>query len=504
SKTDGAVQGFELRVHLQGRPDQHAAMQTAVLAAVDEARSKVAAMIAELEHAQPAVAVLAKHYATALNKSLTVTTGQAETVIAFAGRMPTLPAFGAAPSVQNRVAAQGEAAVVQFNAGGPLLDAFIAATDVFAQPLDRAAVRADLLKLLPPGAPVETSSVVVSTGGSSAVVVSATTANAGQLPSQALQWGPTFVESKTLPWGVALSLGGPAGSEQPTSMDARLDQPNATAILRGAVDVSKLPAQLQAQVGGWVRSAFFEIGMARALLEVQAAPGKGQALMGFWDLGKNRLMSQVEPLYARRAGFDDPTQEVSAILSYHWAKFLIAAVAPKLVGDDLLRVDLEMKNYASTMSGGIVVGTAMVGVLAAVAIPAFLDYTKKAKPSEAMLMLNKIMKIQKTEFISNASYVVGSSALVPAMSCCEVDTDGKKQCAGKEAEWQNPVWKALDFSIDEPHYFRYSIESSASGYIAKAVGDLDCDGIEVTYVLEGTTQGGSPSVTLTVPPQHTD
>ena len=504
SKTDGAVQRYELRVHLQGRPGQHPAMQTEVLTFVDQARAQLAIMLAELQRAQPALAALAQHYVTAMDKSLIVTPGQDETVIALSGRMPTLPPFAAAPSMQNRVAAQGEAAVVQFNAGGPLLDAFVAATDVFAQPLDRAAVIADVLKLLPPGAPVGTSSIVASMGGSASFVFSATTAISGQLQNQALPWGASSVETKVMPWGVALSFGGAASSDQAMMLDPRLDKPSATAILRGALDVSKLPAPLQAQVGGLVRSAFFEVGMSRALVEIQAVKGQGQALMGLWELGKKQMWSQVEPMYAQRTSFEDPSQELGAILTYHWTKLIVTAIAPKLVGDDLLRLDLEMNNSAVSLSGGVVIGTAMAGVLAAVAIPAFMDYLKKARQSEAQLMLNKIMKSQKNAFLTDASYIVGTSALVPAMSCCQVDTDGKKQCAGNEPQWQQPVWQAIDFAIDEPHYFRYSIESTASGYIAKAVGDLDCDGIEVTYELVGSTQAGNPTATLTAPPKNTD
>ena len=410
TKTDGSVQRFELQAQLQGRPGQHDAMQAEVVEAVAAARAKVDAKIAELESAQPAVAALAKHYVTALNKSLTVTTGQNETAIVFGGRLPTLPAFGAAPSMQNRVAAVGESAVVQFNAGGPLLDALIAATDIFAQPLDRAAVNADLLHLLPPGAPVGISSIVASIGGPSTFVFSATTANPVQLQPQhqSLQWGSTFIENKATPWGMALSFGGPASDDQPTTMDPRLDKPSATVILRGAVDVSKLPAQLQTKVGGWVRSAFFEIGTSRALLEVQAVKGQGKVLMGFLDVGKQQLLSQVEPPYAQRTSFEDPTQELGAIVAYHWTKFLIATVAPKLVGDDLLRIDLQLNDSTIPLTAGLGIGTAVVGMLTAIAIPAFTDYLKKGKQSEAQLILNRIKANQRVGYITNASYVVGS------------------------------------------------------------------------------------------------
>jgi prepilin-type N-terminal cleavage/methylation domain-containing protein len=46
----------------------------------------------------------------------------------------------------------------------------------------------------------------------------------------------------------------------------------------------------------------------------------------------------------------------------------------------------------------LMIVVAIIGILAAVAIPAFMDYMKKGKQSEAQLQLNKIMKNQKAAF----------------------------------------------------------------------------------------------------------
>ena len=44
----------------------------------------------------------------------------------------------------------------------------------------------------------------------------------------------------------------------------------------------------------------------------------------------------------------------------------------------------------------LMIVVAIIGILAAVAIPAFMDYMKKSKKTEAALQLNKIGKNNKT------------------------------------------------------------------------------------------------------------
>jgi hypothetical protein len=37
-----------------------------------------------------------------------------------------------------------------------------------------------------------------------------------------------------------------------------------------------------------------------------------------------------------------------------------------------------------------------------------------------------------------------------------------------------------------------------------AIGDLDCDGIEITYTLQGASVNGNPTATLSEPPTNAD
>ena len=150
---------------------------------------------------------------------------------------------------------------------------------------------------------------------------------------------------------------------------------------------------------------------------------------------------------------------------------------------------------------GLAAPASIVGVLAAVAIPAFMDYTHKAKTTEAELELNKIRRDANVYYIQNESFPKGDAPLTPATSCC--NGPGAK-CPVDAAQWQTPVWQALDFSIDEPNLFRYSYHSDGQTATALAVGDLDCDGTEITYRLDLSASGGNPTAKLTTPPPDAD
>lgn len=149
--------------------------------------------------------------------------------------------------------------------------------------------------------------------------------------------------------------------------------------------------------------------------------------------------------------------------------------------------------------GGLMMPTTIMGILGAVAVPAFLDYMKKSKTTEAALQLNKLGKNAKTFYITNAQFPKGMAPLTPSAPCCGQPNN---KCA--PADWSADVWKALDFQIDRPTLFQYSYASDGDTFNATAVGDLDCDGIFITYTLSGTADQGNPHVRLTEPPPNSD
>ncbi len=49
------------------------------------------------------------------------------------------------------------------------------------------------------------------------------------------------------------------------------------------------------------------------------------------------------------------------------------------------------------------------------------------------------------------------------------------RCLPSQAQWQDPTWVGLGFSMDDPHYYQYEFISSGSEFTARAIGNLDCD-----------------------------
>src|SRR3977135_3302868 len=70
----------------------------------------------------------------------------------------------------------------------------------------------------------------------------------------------------------------------------------------------------------------------------------------------------------------------------------------------------------------LMIVVAIIGILAAVAIPAFMDYMKRSKKTEAALQLNKVGKNAKRAYAETSSYVVGTATPLPAKpgagGCC--------------------------------------------------------------------------------------
>ncbi len=150
----------------------------------------------------------------------------------------------------------------------------------------------------------------------------------------------------------------------------------------------------------------------------------------------------------------------------------------------------------------LMIVVSIIGILAAVAIPAFMDYMKKSKKTEAALQLNKIGKNDKVYFITNASFVTGAGAAKPS---------GGTACTGTnkhfavDTTWATDAgWSKLDFEIDEPNLFLYWYTGGTGTFTAFAQGDLDCDGTYVTYTLTGSSPNGNPAVSLSEPSSDAD
>jgi len=132
----------------------------------------------------------------------------------------------------------------------------------------------------------------------------------------------------------------------------------------------------------------------------------------------------------------------------------------------------------------------------------FEDYGSKSKATEAALQLNKLGKNLKVAAVTNNAFPKGKAKTLPAAASGDTCCGGDKGKCAVSTEWANdPVWKELDFQIDEPSLYRYSYESTdGQTFTATAVGDTDCDGKLATYTLTGKIEGGAATTNLVKPP----
>lgn len=157
------------------------------------------------------------------------------------------------------------------------------------------------------------------------------------------------------------------------------------------------------------------------------------------------------------------------------------------------------RSYDSAV-GGMVPAVAAIGVAAAVAIPAFIKYTKKSKTSEARALVKKMYDGGRAYYLTPTvarvsmdpvppHFPPGSTAMTPPLgTCC---AQGGK-CAPDASLWDHPTWTALQFSVDDPHYYsyQYQVEPGGQVFTVRAVGDLDCDGDYATFEMYGVVAPG--------------
>ena len=186
----------------------------------------------------------------------------------------------------------------------------------------------------------------------------------------------------------------------------------------------------------------------------------------------------------------------------------------------------------------LMIVVAIIGILAAVAIPAFTKYIAKSKTSEAKQFIKKIYDGARTYYqepnygtksitptppqfpfgddttvAGDATFEAGSgdentiastdTAISVAIAhgaggeCCATYGAGTaEKCAPQSIIWESPEWQALQFSVEDPAFYAYGYRRGdpvvtdvagtvSDGFTASAVGDLNCDGVISQFALYG-------------------
>lgn len=170
----------------------------------------------------------------------------------------------------------------------------------------------------------------------------------------------------------------------------------------------------------------------------------------------------------------------------------------------------------------LMIVVAILGILAAIAIPALTKYMRRAKTSEARVQLAKMFDGAAAYFAEEHAaqgavatlgaggagpssglathkcpHVTGALAtptagITPALT--ENCNDGPGgHCTPNITLWNgNEVWEGLNFQQEQPHFFHYNFHgvNATTGYgecsfTSAAYGDLDNDTIFSTYERAG-------------------
>jgi type IV pilus assembly protein PilA len=143
----------------------------------------------------------------------------------------------------------------------------------------------------------------------------------------------------------------------------------------------------------------------------------------------------------------------------------------------------------------LMIVVAIIGILAATAVPAFIKYIRRAKTTEAAMNLRKLFDSTVAYYNSDraasngtilAKQFPGAVSWNPTQGACCSQTGQK--CAPAVALWQTAwasgTFMALNFSIDDPFYYSYETQASGASppgsakgdiYQLQATGDLNCN-----------------------------
>ena len=143
----------------------------------------------------------------------------------------------------------------------------------------------------------------------------------------------------------------------------------------------------------------------------------------------------------------------------------------------------------------LMIVVAIIGILASVAIPAFMKYIRRSKTVEATMNIRKMFDATVSYFASERADPTGlilpkqfplAQGWTPAQGLCCTQAGNKCAAAVSRNSWTLATWQALNFSVDDPFYYSYQTMGTggaATGdrYNLEASGDLDCDTVNSLY-----------------------
>ncbi len=137
----------------------------------------------------------------------------------------------------------------------------------------------------------------------------------------------------------------------------------------------------------------------------------------------------------------------------------------------------------------LMIVVAIIGLLASVAIPSFIKYTRRSMTVEATMNIRRMYDGAVTYYVAehaDANGVAQDRKFPASAGPTPATIPAAVKVVVPQAQWSSQEWQQLDFMLTDPIRFSYSFDSNnGSGAAAFAQmiaqGDLDGDGIPSLY-----------------------
>ena len=159
----------------------------------------------------------------------------------------------------------------------------------------------------------------------------------------------------------------------------------------------------------------------------------------------------------------------------------------------------------------LMIVVAIIGILAAVAVPGFLKYIKDSKTTEAKTNIKAIAEgastFFQTEHGKDANGIEVFTRQFPSATYCKSLAAGNT-CVGVDNQpkaiqntgtktvgtWTGEPWLSLNFTISAPIYYTYSYKGTAGGasatsFEAQAAAKLDKTSVDSCFSIKGEQDG---------------
>jgi hypothetical protein len=160
--------------------------------------------------------------------------------------------------------------------------------------------------------------------------------------------------------------------------------------------------------------------------------------------------------------------------------------------------------------GCIVDATAIdASAIDATAIDATPDAPPDATPpmtcnaDQAAFVMGELMRARDlllAYYAQHSAFPTGTALGSPATDCCTQNAGGTHCCAAVATDWSASPWADFGFAITQPQEFQFQY-AAAIGDLATMTAhcDLDCDSTSSNWRMDCTSNGGTPSCTITAP-----